>query len=269
MALFHKHLKLSTKERLSPWRKVSLSSWRPTGDSTIGIFEDIEVDRLLLFCRQSSLSINTVLIKALSIALRDHPRVNSIIRFGQIFNRHDNGIFLHVLSQKGYDDLGGFSISNAYQLSLTDIQSLTAQNIDSIQHQTDAFSQTKKIFSPLPVFLVKWMMNSLSFILYKLNLTSSLFKVPKDPFGSIMLTSVGSLGIQQALCPIAPYTHNSMVVSVGKIRQVPLAVDGAVVIRSVITLGFTFDHRIIDGIQFKHFFHSFRQALHTMLASED
>lgn len=244
-----------------------MCSWKPTGDSTIGIFEDIVVDNILLFSKQNRVSFNAILVKALSIALSENPRVNSIIRFGKIYNRTDHAIFVHVLPLSQHDDLGGFTIANGADLSIHKIHEQIENEIRLIQEQKDDFSNTKSFFKRMPVRLVRLLMNTMSFFLYKLNLKHRAFKVPQDPFGSIMLTSVGSIGIQQALCPIAPYTNNSMVVSIGKIVDRTVIVNDEILIKKVVTFGFCFDHRLIDGIHFKLFFKSFNDALVSIIHS--
>jgi pyruvate/2-oxoglutarate dehydrogenase complex dihydrolipoamide acyltransferase (E2) component len=81
-----------------------------------------------------------------------------------------------------------------------------------------------------------------------------LFKLKKNAFGSIMLTSIGSLGITKAFCPIAPYTKIPMVVSIGKIESKPIVNNQKIEIKKVLSLGFTFDHRVMDGMHFSEFF---------------
>ncbi len=260
-----KHIQYNKKEPLSAWRKVSLSSWKPRGDSAVYAFEDIVFDDLLKYSKLHNLHIHTLIVKALSIALYHNPRVNSTIRFGKIYNRSDNSIFVHVLPNPENDDLTGYTITNAHSLNLHSIQTESELAIETIQNKKDPFTKSKNTFAQLPQFGVQLLMNTLSFILFKLNIHYPLFNVPKNPFGSIMLTSVGSLGMQQALCPIAPYTNNSMVVSIGKIRKMPVVIDNVITQKEVCTMGFTFDHRLIDGIQFKRFFEAFTNALHEIV----
>merc|ERR1712188_110861 len=65
--------------------------------------------------------------------------------------------------------------------------------------------------------------------------------VEPRPFGSAMLTSVGSLGVEMAFVPLNPFAHVPLIVAMGKLSLKP-AVDeatGAVVARQVIPVGFT------------------------------
>jgi pyruvate dehydrogenase E2 component (dihydrolipoamide acetyltransferase) len=75
-----------------------------------------------------------------------------------------------------------------------------------------------------------------------------MFGFPKDPFGSVMITNVGSLGIDVAWAPLCPYTRVPLLLTVGAISEKPWVVDGKVEVRPIMPIAVTFDHRLIDGI---------------------
>ena len=56
------------------------------------------------------------------------------------------------------------------------------------------------------------------------------------------------LGIQRGLAPLLPFYPCPIIVAVGKIEEKPLVIDGEVVVREVLPLTMTFDHRLIDGV---------------------
>ena len=248
-----KHIKYKSKLPLSPWRKISLGSWKPKGDSSIYIFEDFHVDKVLQFCKNQRISFTSFVTKALSITINRNNRVNSIIRFGNIYQREKNTIFIHALPSEKIDDLSGILIEEAYNKELKEVDSEFKKEIKNIKKGTSKHNRSKKSFKMIPALLSKYILNTLSFIMYSLNIHLKIFPSPKDPFGSVMLTNVGSLNIQKALCPIAPYTKTPMVVSIGRIELKPAILKDKIVKSTIATFGFTFDHRIMDGIHFSKF----------------
>jgi pyruvate dehydrogenase E2 component (dihydrolipoamide acetyltransferase) len=64
-----------------------------------------------------------------------------------------------------------------------------------------------------------------------------------DP--TITLTNLGDLGVELALGIIHP--PQVALVSAGRPVERPWAVDGAVAVRSIVTLGLSVDHRVVDG----------------------
>jgi hypothetical protein len=261
------HLQYTSSEKLSPWRKVSMVSWKPMGDSSTYVMEEVVVDDVLHYCKQNQVSNHAFFIKIVAHALQENSRVNSVIRFGKIFARESNSVFFHVINTSQADDLAGFTITEGHTKSLQAIQTEMTSKIESILANTDELGASKKIFKYLPVFIVRRLLHTLSFVMYKLNIAVP--TLPKDPFGAVMITSVGSIGMQAALCPIAPYTNNSMVISIGKITKKAVVIDDAIVIKKVITFGFTFDHRLIDGAQFQQFFKSFTHHLNSCIVNHE
>ena len=81
--------------------------------------------------------------------------------------------------------------------------------------------------------------------MYTLNL-----KLPgtaADPFGSIMITNIGSLGLDVAYVPLVPYSRVPILLAVGAIKDEPVVSDGKVVPGKIMRINATFDHRFIDG----------------------
>ncbi len=249
-----KNISYISNPKMSPWRKVSLASWKPTGDSSTYCLEDVLIDNLLSYCQTKEISINSFFVKAISNTIANHPKINSTVRWGKIFQREDISVFFHTIISAQADDLSGIVIKRAHQKPLIEVNQEFIEKATLAKNGVNDYVESKAIINKLPQYLVKPMLRLYSFLTYTLNWNSRLFKSQPDAYGSVMLTSVGGIGISNALCPISPYTRVPMVISMGKIEPKPVVVNGAVEVRNVITLGFTFDHRIMDGIHFSEFF---------------
>ncbi|MDP6933541.1 MAG: 2-oxo acid dehydrogenase subunit E2, partial [Myxococcota bacterium] len=87
----------------------------------------------------------------------------------------------------------------------------------------------------------------ISFLQYELNIDTTRIGVPRDPFGSALVSSVGMLGIGTAYAPFFPLSRAPLVVLVGATEDRVVAEGGEPVVRKVLTLNATCDHRVIDG----------------------
>lgn len=76
-----------------------------------------------------------------------------------------------------------------------------------------------------------------------------------------MITSVGMWGVSKGYSPLAPYYRVPVLVLVGAVTDRPVAVDGAVVVRPMLTLTATFDHRYADGMHAARFADAVRSFL--------
>ena len=69
-----------------------------------------------------------------------------------------------------------------------------------------------------------------------------------NAFGHIVLTNIGSIGLEQGFAPIPSPTHCSICACLGKVMKKPVVVDGTKVeIRDMMTCVYTVDHRQGDA----------------------
>jgi pyruvate/2-oxoglutarate dehydrogenase complex dihydrolipoamide acyltransferase (E2) component len=73
--------------------------------------------------------------------------------------------------------------------------------------------------------------------------------VPTDGFGSAMVTNVGMFGLPHGFAPLVPFSLVPIVLTIGEVRDAAVVEAGEVVVRPVLTVGVTLDHRVLDGYQ--------------------
>jgi pyruvate dehydrogenase E2 component (dihydrolipoamide acetyltransferase) len=101
----------------------------------------------------------------------------------------------------------------------------------------------------MPVPLLGPLMRTISYLIYDRDLNLSRFGVVKDEFGSAMVTNVGMFGLTHAFAPLVPFSRTPLVVLVGEVQERAVAEAGRLVVRPMMNLGVTFDHRFMDGYQ--------------------
>jgi pyruvate dehydrogenase E2 component (dihydrolipoamide acetyltransferase) len=68
-------------------------------------------------------------------------------------------------------------------------------------------------------------------------------------FGSFVVSDIGSFGLNTGMTALMPAAKVPCVVVLGKIEEKPVVRNGEIVIRTILPLTGTFDHRIVDGMQ--------------------
>jgi len=63
----------------------------------------------------------------------------------------------------------------------------------------------------------------------------------------LQITSVGMMGLDMAWAPFTPFAHIPMLITVGAVSDRVVARDGVPVVRPMMTITATIDHRFIDG----------------------
>ncbi len=111
----------------------------------------------------------------------------------------------------------------------------------------EAFGRSRAVAGRVPSMFVRPGMALAGFVAGGLGRRVPGLRLPAHPFGSALISSVEAWGVPRALPPLAPFVHLGLVVAVGAVAWRPWVCDGAVVPRRVVSIGVTFDHRLIDG----------------------
>jgi hypothetical protein len=244
----------------SAWRKVSMGSWRPTGDSSVFVELDLTMDALIERWRSRGAFadprqferrwINPIMARMLGLAIQSSPesrQVNSIIRWGRVYPRRRLELFFHASISP--EDLSGVKLSDPESKSVEVLSDEFNSRLSALRSgEENPFRKVKQVFRFLPGALSRFALDCTALLSYGLNLDLSALGLPRDPFGSIMVTNVGSLGIDGGFTIIAPYTRIPCVVAICTLQAKPVVEGDQVVVRQVLRLGMTFDHRIVDGV---------------------
>lgn len=136
------------------------------------------------------------------------------------------------------------------RLNIQEIESQLSISAQQIRRREDPhLGFAFRLIHKLPHFVTKLFLRSFAFLTHDLNLDLSFARLPRDPFGSVIVTNVGSLGIKKALVPLVPLTRAGLLISIGQITREPVVVMDKIEIRDIMHFGVTFDHRLFDGAQ--------------------
>ncbi len=194
-------------------------------------------------------TVTHLVVKALAEAIARYPESNAIIARRRIYLRDSVDIYCQVATDGGRD-LSGAKIAGADRLSVAEIADQVATRADAVRRHQDAGSEsTKRLFKGLPGPLLRAAIGLAGYLTYELRLDLSRLGIPFDQFGSAMVSNVGIWGVENALAPLVPPSRVPIVLLVGEVQERPVARNGAVVAAPCVTLGGTFDHRILDGYQ--------------------
>ena len=192
-------------------------------------------------------TVTHVVVHGVALALAQFPQMNGIVSRGRIMLRDSVDIFRQVATSGGAE-LSGLKIAHAVKKSVLEIAREAEERVARIRARRDQqVERTKSLLDRVPHRLLGRMMRMLSFLIYDLDLDLSRFGVVKDEFGTAMVTNAGVFGISAALGPMVPFSRTPMVVLMGQVEDRVVAENGRPVVKPMMTLGVTFDHRFMDG----------------------
>jgi pyruvate/2-oxoglutarate dehydrogenase complex dihydrolipoamide acyltransferase (E2) component len=247
---------LKPVKHYSSFRRIALAQWSAPREPTIlgQMYMDVTAASEHLKDIQASHGLKPsygVLVgKAVSNALAAMPDINVKVVGRRLYLKQSVDVYYQVDVGHG-QDLTGTVVQHTDRKSIQEIAtelSARAQKIRAGKDEQYEKAQKRGLIGRAPVWLLALIFRLFSFMLYRLGLPSKLLGATEpDPFGSCMVTNVGNFGIDVAYAPLVPWTRVPYIFLVGQAREMPVVVDGEVVIRLMLPVSATIDHRVIDG----------------------
>jgi pyruvate dehydrogenase E2 component (dihydrolipoamide acetyltransferase) len=179
--------------------------------------------------------------------LKRYPDANAKIGWARILVRNRVDIFCQVATDNGRD-LSGTKIEGTDSLTLAGIEVALRKAARAIRQDEDpSFRRSRGLFKTLPLWGIRMILWLMSLLTNRLNFHLPSLGMPRDPFGSAMVTSVGMLGIDTGYAPFTPIARCPIIVTVTRVVPRPWVVGDRVEPRPVLRVCGTFDHRVIDG----------------------
>jgi pyruvate/2-oxoglutarate dehydrogenase complex dihydrolipoamide acyltransferase (E2) component len=251
------NLELVRKDDVSSFRKIAIGTWRTAYDPSVYGTMELRMDeavRYIAAFREKTgkkLTVSHLIAKAAAMVLKECPDANAILRWNRVYLRKRIGVFFQVvMTDEGAHkvDLSGATLYDVEGKSLVEIYDEFNAKVESVRARKDpALEKTRQTFLGIPYFALGAVLRLISFLSYTLNLDLRRFGIPQDPFGSIMITNIGSLGLDTAYVPLVPYSRVPILIATGAVKDVPVVEAGNIVPGKIMRVNATFDHRFIDG----------------------
>ncbi|MDZ4678162.1 MAG: 2-oxo acid dehydrogenase subunit E2 [Oligoflexia bacterium] len=264
---------LTRVDRAPVFRKIAMGSWRTPHEGSVYSWLEIDMTKALKFMedygRAHNIKVSPVHLVGMAIkrCLKDRPEINGLIRGSRIYLRDKIALFFSVNippkegDKTGKAILSGATIEDADDLTLKELVLALQKRAEIIRDRKDLkFERNFTLIEWIPWFMMKWFLSFASWLTYGLNLNFSWLGVPRDPFGSVLITNVGSFGVEVALPPLITYSRMPLLISVGSIREMPFVINHQVVARNGMTVGVVFDHRFMDGVHAAHMSKIFKKC---------
>lgn len=230
-----------------------MALYAPPNEGKVYGTMDIDVTKAEEFVRQSRaagkrITITHVVTAAIGRILRyDLPEVNVYIKRGRFVEREDVTVMVAVNMKKG-QEMGSIRIHDADRKSVFEIaEEIRSKAAATRQGDENATMRNKYTLGKIPwpfrritFVILKWITNTLGFQIRSLGLTH-------DAFGSILLSNIGSHGLNTGMAALFPGAKLPAVIIMGKSEERPVVRNGEIVVRTILPFTATIDHRIMDG----------------------
>lgn len=257
---------------ISSFRQMATVTWDHPFDPSIYGYLDFFAEPLerrleQLRAQGARVTITHLVSRALAIVLQRQPDLNVILRRRRLWKRQRVDVFLQVAMPDptglGKTDLSGVKVLDADKKTAIEMAKEVDQRVELVRKREDPeLQKSKNMIAKIPRFILKGIVRFFAWCQREPNWRMKWAGMPKDPFGSIMVTSLGMLGIETAFAPLFPLGGPPIIILVGAIKMMPhCSDDGAVTGRRMLRLCGTFDHRVVDGFHLASFARELKKVI--------
>ncbi len=251
-------MKYEPLTKISAWRRLSVGVWGPHNSPMAQGLRELDLTKTLPYLERVSADLGTkvtithLMVAAVGRMLKHYPDYNIILRRNRPFKRESIDVFVQV-AVKGDDgkaDLSGIKIRSCDTAKLGEIMAQVQKRADAVRRGMDKdIESAKSALRVVPPSVLPMMIKTLTSLSYDFGLNLTKLGIKPDPFGSAMVTNVGSFGIPHALVPLMPTSRVPILFCMGQVHDRPRVIKGKVKVVPSLLLTGSFDHRLFDGFQ--------------------
>jgi len=250
------NLELARKKNPSMFRKLAIGTWRTAYDPSVYGSLDLRMEEAVAYMAAfrahtgRHLTVTHMMGRAVAAVFERVPDANAILRGSTLYRRKDIAVFFQVAMEDevtGEIDLSGMVLRDPQKKTMVEIVDECDARIKKVKaHKDKELEGTRSMMGRLPGALVGPVLRLTSWLAYDVNV-----KVPgvaRDAFGSVMITNIGSIGLEEAYAPLVPYSRVPILLATGAIKDTPVVDNGRLVAAKTMKVCATFDHRVLDGV---------------------
>ncbi|DAZ97827.1 TPA: hypothetical protein N0F65_002497 [Lagenidium giganteum] len=240
---------------MSPRRRLMIATFGPPDSGMINgsLFCDVTQTMKYIDDKRAEtdahITLTHVVIRALGAALAKAPSVNGHIVFGNYYPSPTVDVSC-LVAMEGGKDLGIVKVADIDKTSLKDLCTLIrGKATDLRKGKVKEHQDRNKLINLLPTWVIRPALNLCGWLGGACGFEVKAVGVERYQFGSVLVTSVGMMGLDLAFAPISPFAQCGTLVMIGSVKDTPVVVDGEIVVRKILTVTCTIDHRYVDGSQ--------------------
>jgi len=177
----------------------------------------------------------------------DIPEMNAFVKRGAVVQR-DEVIVTVAVNMHGGKEMTSVKLFDAHKKTVFEIADDIRNRVAQARGGDDNDTMDNKSF----MAKIPWPFRRMAFLLFRFITNTLGFQIKSmglghNAFGSILLSNIGSHGLTTGWGALFPGSKLPAVVIMGKEEDKAVVRDGEVVVRKILPLTGTFDHRIMDG----------------------
>jgi len=234
-------------------RKIAIATWSSPKEGNIYGKMSMDMSNALAyieFLRKTSgqkITVTHLVGRAAAVAFKDCPDINGRIFLGR-YIPHKTVDMAFLVSLEGGRDLAKFKVCEMDKKTTVEIAQELAAGAERLRQGKDAnFEKPKGMIKILPTWIIRPLLWLTGYITGAMGIDAKVLGLEKFPFGAAIITSVGMFGLDEGYAPPTPFARVPVYITIPEVKKRPVVVNDQIVIRPILDVTATIDHRFLDG----------------------
>lgn len=235
--------------RVHPYRRMMAFLMTRRNESAVYFEQKLDLTRTAGWLAERGATPFHLVMHALASVLHERPRLNRFTLGTRTYQR--DGVVLSFAAKKAMSDDAPLATVKRRPVAGETFQQMREAMAGDItgarDHAPSAMDRELKILLALPGFLLAFLIGLMK-RLYRWGLAPRSL-VETDPmYASAFVANLGSIKIDAAYHHLYEHGTCPLFVTIGRISEVPAVVDGKLATRPELTIRYSFDERVEDGL---------------------
>ncbi len=227
----------------------------PTRNESVVYYDTyVHAAQLLKFLEQAptepyKITLTHLVVNACSIGLYKNPTMGQYISGQRIYQHEKAEISFSIKKEKvSKAPIKVIKLKIEQNETLLDIARRIHERLNVERSEKKTYTDKEiDLVTHLPGFMLRFFVGLVRWLDYY-NLLPSSF-IEKDPlFSGVFIANLGSIGMDAGYHHLYEYGTISIFAMVGKIKEMPIVVNGQVVVEPMLHIRWSYDERIDDGM---------------------
>lgn len=250
----------------TPWRLTASTIYSKPVDSKILGSVDLDVtdlEQYLKKLRQKNVKV-TLTHFFTAVAARaiteEIPEFNTYVKRGNICSFPELTASVSLKMPSG--EMSSIKLHRPEKMRPNEMVEALNAGIREAQGGTESkANQMKGTLGKIPWPFRKMVFMLIRFLMIDLGLSLPALGLSSQSFGSFIVSNIGTLGLDGGYPALMPTGNISLVLILGRVRDMPWVHEGQVVPRRILKLGAALDHRVVDASHGGKLFNYLRRAV--------
>lgn len=236
-------------------RKLAIATWSAPSEGNIFgklVLDTTHVQAYLAWLRNArgeKVTMTHFAGVCVGRALAKSPGLNGVIRFGRYVPKSTVDVG-YLVALEGGANLAKAKVCGMDTKGVDEVARELRELAERLHKGKDeAFNKSMGPIKLLPTWLIRPILKITGYLSGVLGLSVPALGIEAYPFGSCVITNVGVFGLDEGFAPFTPFAHTPLLVLLGAVKPAPWVIDNEVVVRPLLTMTATIDHRFMDGAQ--------------------